>query len=45
LNADIVAVEVLPKTQWVKNYKDIPTDKWLDEEAPPVEADGEEVAP
>lgn len=36
INADIVAVEVLPKSNWIKNYKDIPTDKWLDEDAPAV---------
>jgi len=48
LNADIVAVEVLPKSQWIANYKDVPTDKWLDEGAPevvPLGADGEELAP
>ena len=36
INADIVAVEILPKAHWIKNYKDIPLDKWLDEDAPAV---------
>ena len=48
LNADIVAVEVLPKSQWITNYKDVPTDKWMDEGAPevvPLGAEGEDLAP
>ena len=32
LNADIVAVEVLPKSQWIKNYKAVPVDTCLDDE-------------
>ena len=33
LNADIVAVEVLPKAQWIKNYKQVPVDTCLDADA------------
>ena len=32
LNADIVAVEVLPRAQWIKNYKAVPVDTCLDDE-------------
>jgi len=48
LNADIVAVEVLPKAEWIANYKDVPTDKWMDEGAPevvPLGPEGEEIVP
>ena len=33
LNADIVAIEVLPKTQWIKNYAAAPIDTCLDDDA------------
>ena len=48
MSADIVAVEVLPKAQWITNYKDVPTDKWMDEGAPevvPLGEEGEEIVP
>lgn len=48
MSADIVAVEVLPKAQWIADYKDVPTDKWMDEGAPEVVAlgaEGEEIVP
>lgn len=32
LNADIVAVEVLPKAQWIKDYKEVPIDTCLDDD-------------
>lgn len=45
LNADVVAVEVLPKAQWIKNYKAVPVDTCLDDEVEAAElavGDGEE---
>ena len=44
LNADIVAVEVLPKAQWIQNYKHAPVDTCLDDDAPAAKLDEEEDA-
>jgi len=44
LNADIVAVEVLPKAQWIKDYREAPIDTCLDADAEPVIGAGEEPA-
>ena len=32
LNADVVAVEILPKAHWIKDYKHAPIDTVLDQE-------------
>jgi hypothetical protein len=31
LNGDIVGIEILPKSQWVSDYKKLPTDDYLDD--------------
>jgi len=40
LNADVVAVEVLPKAQCIKDYKEAPIDTCLDADDEPVNVEG-----
>ena len=44
LNGDIVAVEILPKSKWLKNYKQTDMADVLDEDLPEELADEDDVA-